>query len=132
LRLSKSLYGRGVERMGLRQTRNAKMKTRITARSQSERIGHDFEISDAKGRNIGAAVEIQILRVEETQEEDKCYYTCFDAPGEYVAVRVSPTRNGYKFGACQSQSFFKSVEAANHHAESRLAASKKRYEKQFA
>ena len=108
------------------------MKTKITKTYPGETTKVSFGILDNKGREIGASIIIAAVTVTDALEEDRCYYLNFDAPGDFIGVRITATRDGFQYGACQKTDYFKSSDEAQSAIEKRLEGMRKRYAKMFA
>ena len=83
------------------------IKTLITPINPSSRIVLPFNLKDSKGREIGLAVSTSRVLVEEAPEDWKGYFHHMEETGEFIAVRMTVTRNGKEFGSCQPRQYFK-------------------------
>lgn len=108
------------------------MKTTLTKNGPGTKTHSAFGFNDNKGRAIGVSIVVAPYTVAEAKDENKCYYLCFDAPGDYIGVRITATRNGYEFGACQKTEYFKTQEAADAAIAKRVNSTRARYAKKFA
>lgn len=107
------------------------MKTTLTQKSPGTKSHIDFGFNDDKGRAIGVSIVVTPYIVAEAKDEDKCYYLCFDAPGDYIGVRITATRNGYEFGAYQRTDYFETQAGADAAIVRRVNSTRARYLKKF-
>jgi len=78
----------------------------------------DMEISDKKGREIGALVTIEVEQ--------------YGPETGRISARVQPTRDDESYGAYQSPKHFDTFAAAHAHAEAHTAKMAKRYAAKIA
>jgi hypothetical protein len=110
---------------------NHTMKTIITPTTPVSHRREDFGITDAKGRNIGLIATTWLVEATEAPDGwNGCFYRHFEV-GQYIAVRISATRNGGSFGACQPVAYFKTQAEADAAIAKRSKSTRARYAKQF-
>lgn len=105
------------------------IRTKITTSFTDSKIV-DLAMFDKKGRAIG----VRVLFGTETRVADPSsnWLASPDTLGEYITLRVQPLRDGEAFGASQPRSLHKTRDDAEAAAEKKIAATSKRYTKQFA
>lgn len=70
----------------------------------STEVYHDFGVTDARGRKIGAVVTFSLVEfVEKTEDRSWGYRR---PAGMYLALCTQATRNGKHYGATQDDQFF--------------------------
>lgn len=89
-----------------------------------------FEVSDRKGRDMGALVVLSVVEIVPTGEADPENWKMAQLPeGTLYAGRVHVTRAGETYGSWQSARYFTTAEARDAFVEQRLADARKRAEK---
>jgi len=108
------------------QTRADSVIGNVAVRSE------DFYVDDAKGRIVGARVslyrcEFVVVEKPTLRVWDHESY----APGVYLAMSVSATRDGKDFGGSQRERYFENAKERDAAAEKYLTDARKRAEKKF-
>lgn len=85
----------------------------------------DFCVNDAKGRSIGCVVSRHVgtFTGEKTREFQSHYVNQWLGP--VFIARVTATRNGWRYGACQPDSLFRTEAEREAFVAKRIAASRK-------
>lgn len=106
-----------------------------------QNVNHDFAMTDAKGRAVGARVRLATQIVTAIAADDKSRSGYIMTPEHFGETNesglrygyyVMATRDGLGFGASQSTHWFNTPEEAAAKAEKALANSRKRAVKKFS
>jgi len=95
-------------------------------RTYEPRTSIDFDHTDAKGRQIGCTIErgTQMLVAKEDNTREYPTYSKRQ-PGLYFTACVEATRDGVRYGACQTTQLFATAQERNDWIAKRIVASRK-------
>lgn len=102
--------------------------TRRTWTSEVTRTLHSFEVKDARGRVIGAAIRAYEVEYVENTEESLLITTQRSTmpAGRHFVMHPWATRDGQDYGAVQGERFYKTAEERDQAVAKYLADARKR------
>lgn len=100
------------------------MKTHVTYEHDNNDQLHDFFLSDAKGRRIGARIWLAVATSVEIADDSRGWSNL--PPGVYFAWCPHATRNGNTYGATQEYRYCKTEDERAQAIAKYLADARKR------
>lgn len=107
-------------------------RTRSRSETRTPSVSVVFPFRDRQGRQLGATAHFGTETFTDlTQEEASARFVSWSriAAGEWFWFSPSSTRNGKRYGACQSRRYFETVAAAELAARDYLSKAAKRASK---